>query len=118
MDTISLQADLSLVEQWLNSRPVAVSGEVAQFLADHAFLLPLLAEAHDQIGRYFGAAPCGYSLFSNPEDGSAVPKLVLAIHPLQPPVEALAAYCAFQQTWWNANLVRACGVLMIVPEYP
>jgi len=117
VDTISVQTDVAGVQHWLNTQAIGVPGEVAQFLATHSFLLPLLDEAHGKIARYFGNASYSYSLFTNPEDGAAATKLVLSIHPLVPPAEALAAYHSLQHAWWTPNVARSRGALMLAPEY-
>ena len=56
----------------------------------------ILMEAPGVIRRYFGDVSYSYRLFRNPEDGSAKPRLVLAIHPQGTPAEAYAAYRQLQ----------------------
>jgi hypothetical protein len=91
--------------------------EVKEFLAAHPFLEPLLVEAYDKIGDYFGPQPdVVLEVVTDPE---AIDdrELFVFIRTNLPPEEALDRLDRLDQEWWLDAADQADGKLCIHVEF-
>lgn len=87
--------------------------EVAKFLQEHPFLVPLLMEAHSKVAQYFGPSPeVVLEVVTDPE---AIDdrQLVAFIRTDLDPTEALASLDRFDKGWWLEASHRSDGKLCI-----
>ncbi|NJL32794.1 MAG: hypothetical protein HC893_01715 [Chloroflexaceae bacterium] len=99
-----------------NTFTVLDSDEVYDFLVVHAFLAPLLFEAHTSIQKHFGARPVTLELNIDPED-ETYQQLVLRIQTEQTVDKADALFEEFDQDWWLPNMRRARNRFNIMLQF-
>ncbi|MGI8588192.1 MAG: hypothetical protein ACR2M0_10970 [Chloroflexia bacterium] len=90
--------------------------DVERFLAEYAFLVPLLEEMYSPLRKRFPEEPLSLSIFADPEVVGDV-ELVLLIAPTCPPDEAADRFDGFMEDWWLDNVDRAEDKLAVVVEY-
>ncbi|HXF05947.1 MAG TPA: hypothetical protein VNM72_11105 [Blastocatellia bacterium] len=93
------------------------SEEVAEFLQEHPFLVPLLREAHGKIAEYFGPSPdVVLEVVTDPEAENDR-ELFAFIRISLPPDEALSKLDRLDQEWWLDASDRAENQLCIDVEF-
>jgi hypothetical protein len=85
--------------------------QVNDFLGAHPFLVPLLAEAHGEILRYFPDAALTLELIEDPELDR--PQLYLVIRAPLDADTTWERYQQFWQGWWRDNYRRSALKLII-----
>ena len=99
----------ALEKLYTHRRPMEVKG----FIKAYPFLVPLLVEAYDKIGEYFGSNPeIVLEVVTDPE-GFDDRQLVAFIQGLANPDEALAKLGAFDKGWWLEASHKSRGKLCI-----
>jgi hypothetical protein len=103
----------SLDQLYTSRRPE----EVSQFLNTHPFLIPLLVEAHDRIGDYFGPQPqVVLEVVTDPEVDGLVEMFGYIVTPLTPE-EAGKRLRQFDREWFLLQVPRAKGLLNFDVEF-
>jgi len=91
--------------------------EVSEFLAVHPFLVPLLTEAHDKIGEYFGPQPeVVLEVVVDPEVRGLV-EIFGYIVTTRTPEEAGRCLQQFDRHWFLKQISRARGLLNFDVEF-
>jgi hypothetical protein len=90
---------------------------VNEFVSAHGFLMPLLLEAPEQIGRFFSDAALSLELVVDPESSTNDRYLVLSIHTQFESGEALSRLRGLQEQWWLDQLNKGQGHLVLNLEY-
>lgn len=89
---------------------------VRGYLGDHSYLVPLLAEAHARIPRYFPEPLCvRLQLLPDRDDGDHA-DLFAIINSGLPEDRALQLLDRFDEDWWLEAAVRGRGRLTIDVE--
>jgi hypothetical protein len=104
------------IEEIERSFALRNESDVAAFLGEHPFLLPLLLESHDRINEQFPNARPVLEVVTDPE-GADDFQLALFIRTRLAPEEAVANLERFDDTWWLDALDRARGKLCITLEF-
>jgi hypothetical protein len=103
------------IEEIERSFALRNESEVAAFLAEHPFLLPLPRESYDRINEQFPNARPVLEVVTDPE-GADDFQLALFIHTRLAPEEAMANLERFDD-WWLDAMDRARGKLCITLEF-
>ncbi|MFL5800988.1 MAG: hypothetical protein ACJ8CR_04525 [Roseiflexaceae bacterium] len=90
--------------------------QIAAFLNENMFLIPLLHEAYLYISKYFPDSPLALEVVRDPE-GNTCALLVVAIATSLEPDEAIMRLDRFDKSWWFGAVDRAQGKLTISLEY-
>ena len=91
--------------------------EVAEFLGENPFLVPVLFEAYPEIEKYFGrTAPVFLEVVTDPEAADDR-ELYALIGTRLSPEEALERLGQFDKDWWLRTLDRAQCKLCIHIEF-
>lgn len=93
------------------------AAQVQAFLDRHDSVASLLAEAHQQINRYFPKSPVALQIFSDPDDSVSDEQLVASIAVKLPPNEALKKLDQLGEAWGLAAMERANGKFCITVEF-
>jgi hypothetical protein len=91
--------------------PYSMDAEAEALLAKSPEIVPLLAEACEQLRRSFGDAVFELERVDDPEAPAGEPMLFLVIRSHLDPGDADAALRQFDEGWWIDNLHRARGKL-------
>ena len=90
--------------------------EVAEFLAQHPMLVPLVDAARQTLRPYFPDSPVLLEMFEDPEFADP-PKLHMVVVPNMDPTDAVSRYEQFQRAWWHATAPHTVSNFDIVLEY-
>lgn len=90
-----------------------IQGEVRSFLERHAFLVPILDEAHLQIAHYFPQAQITLELSSDADASALDDQLLLLIGTTLTSDVALAQLRYFDRDWWLDKVDQSQGKLTI-----
>ncbi|HXT38177.1 MAG TPA: hypothetical protein VN837_21585 [Chloroflexota bacterium] len=94
--------------------------QVRQFLAENAFLPPLIIEVFDDISTYFPGARCVLQVVHDPEEEipSVADKAVIYITTELDPPQALERFDALEHSWWSKVQARDRGKLCLIVRFP
>jgi len=91
--------------------------EVAGFLENHPYLVPLLLEAYPQIERHFSGHPVVFLEVITDPEADDDRELYAFIGTRLPPEGALDKLDKFDKDWWLRALEKAKGNLCIHVKY-
>jgi hypothetical protein len=92
--------------------------DVETMLEDSPQLVPLLIEAHKEVGRIFGKnALLILEVVRNPEARDDSPEIVLYIETVLPVQAAMEQLARLDDEWWLDRVARGEGRLNIALEY-
>ena len=91
--------------------------EVSQFLEKYPFLVPVLAEAHRNIMKYFPNNPPVFLEVSSDTEEFGADQLVASIATNLDPDTAANALSAFDRNWWLNSLKWTQGKLCVTLEF-
>ncbi len=89
--------------------------QIRRFLAEHAFLPPLIIEVFDDISTYFPGARCALQVVHDPDEEipGAADIVVIYIATELDPARALDRFDALERAWWPRARARDHGKLCL-----